>query len=774
MFARHAGIRLAGIVALASLWSAGASAQQGADRLRIDSLRRELAAAGSPAEVSVIANGWSAVSTGALQKVGEGFAALRRNELLDSSAIPVAPWSLFDAAVRAQSNWPYARLGLAMSALELYRARAPIPSDYETRAGGSHYDGYVIQLRRLLELEPGFEPAITWLASTMEGELDREQPKQGIELLTRLVDSAGEQNLDALLVLARDARTHGAYPAAFARLDAYARAGGDHAVASLERARTLAATGDLGSAATTYLEGTHGLSPAGRAAYRLDLEWVARRAELAHFDSLAVESVPDYIARFWTLRDAQELRADGERLQEHLRRWVYVHEHFRVPDPQRRNAYARVFISNIRGPAGATACLEDGANSLDDLDYAEPSRAGRYRSGERVLDHRAIIYMRHGEPYLAVGGVQFNSDRAQGAAQEAASSNQYATWVYFIEGLPRFFNFQPNGALGSNQAGTMVLNEIPNLDAVLRLANFSPEYARLAGLLQFYQISRGSVIPVNCQAPVRQVIREQREGAEAAVRTETYLRRMATQLPVSVQLYAMGQPGKGDGELLVAVALSTRELVPSSSDGQVDRFAMKIEVAAIDSVSGDVLRRDTTMTFSTPRSQPREGWMAALMVMPLRPGQREVRVAVLQGSEDRGAVLGGRVYPAASIGMAISDVVLGRESTGLRWEHAGESLVVSPSDAYRVGAGLDLYYEVFGLEPGRAYRTELSLTQVTQVKASATLSFSDKATASEMGFSRRLVLQDLKPATYQVRIVIVEEGSGRRTERTRSIVVGKT
>ncbi len=760
-------------LALLGTLPASLSAQYAPARAQLDSLRSTLAAASTVAQVDEIRLAWGSRASGEVRKLGDGFALLARNNLLDSAATPYEPWTHFDQLVRNHPSWPYARLGLAMSSLELYRSRSTMPSDYETRAGGSHYDGYVIQLRRLLAIEPGFEPAINWLASTMEDELDREQPKQGIELLSRLVDSAGVQNLDALLVLARDARTRGNHSAALARLDAYARAGGDHAVASLERARTIAATGDLRLAASTYLDGTHGVSPDGRAAYRLDLEWVARPAELAHLDSLPPETVPDYIARFWSLRDAQELREDGERLQEHLRRWVYVHEHFRVPDPQRRNAYARVFISNIRGSTGATACLEDGANSLDDLDYREPARAGHYRSGERVLDHRAIIYMRHGEPYIAVGGVQFNGDRSQGAAQEAASSSQYATWVYFIEGMPRFFNFQPNGALGSNQAGTMVLNEIPNLDAVLRLANFSPEYARLAGLLQFYQISRGSVIPVNCQAPVRQVIREQREGAEAAVRTDTYLRRMATQLPVSVQLYAMGQPGKGSGQLLVAVALSTRELLPSSSDGQLERFAMKIEVAAIDSVSGNVLRRDTTMTFSAPRGQPRDGWMAALMTMPLGPGQREVRVAVLQGTEDRGAVLGGRVYPAASRGLAISDVVLGRESTGLKWEHRGESLVVSPSDTYREGAGLDLFYEVFGLEPGQTYRTELSLTQVTQAKASATLSFSDKATASEMGFSRRLVLQDLKPATYQVKIVIVEEGSGRRTERTRSIVVGK-
>ena len=51
-------------------------------------------------------------------------------------------------------------------------------------------------------------------------------------------------------------------------------------------------------------------------------------------------------------------------------------------------------------------CLEDGARSLDDYDYTEPARQGGYRSPERVFDHRAIVYMRHGEPLYQFGGAR--------------------------------------------------------------------------------------------------------------------------------------------------------------------------------------------------------------------------------------------------------------------------------------------------------------------------------------------------------------------------------
>lgn len=750
--------------------AASAAAQDAPARAQLDSLRTRLSAATTVAQVDDIRRSWASNSRGELRKVGEGFALLGRNVLLDSAAVPYEPWALFDQLVRSHPSWPYARLGLAMAALSLYQHRAVIPADYETRAGGSHYDGYVIQLKRLLDLEPGFPPALEWLAATMAGELDREQPSQAIRLLEYLLDSAGSRNADAALVLARDARTHGHLQLALARLSTFQHMGGDEGVLALERARTLAAMGNLAGGAASYLDGARELSPVGREAYRLDLEWVARGHELARFDSVPADSLATFMTAFWLRRDAQELRQPGERLAEHLRRWVFVHQHFRVPDPARRTAYARVFISNIRGSVEATACQEDGNNSLDDLDYLEPARAGRYRQRERVLDHRAIVYMRHGEPYLAIGGLSYAS---MPELTRLRPGSLYATWVYFIEGIPRFFNFEPNGALGSDQPGTLVLNGIPNLDAMLRLASVSPEYARLSGLLQFYQMSGTAIrpIPVNCQAPVREAIREQREGAEVALRTDTYLRRMTTELDASVQLYTMGQPEAGTGQLVIAAAVSARDLEPVVSDATTDRYTLRIEAAAIDSATGNAVRRDTTIVFAVDRRARRDGWLAGLLVMPLEPGQREVRVAVTQGDTSRGAILGGRIAPASGDGLALSDIVLGRESTSLRWLRDGESVGVSPSATFKAGAGIDLYYELYGLDPARTYRTELSLTQVNRTRASSSLSFTDKATGTRMGFARRLVLGELEGASYQLKVVVVEAETGASTERTRTIVV---
>src|SRR3546814_16570794 len=65
--------------------------------------------------------------------------------------------------------------------------------------------------------------------------------------------------------------------------------------------------------------------------------------ELGAFDAQAGDSVSAWLTRFWQKRDALELRSPGDRLEEHLRRWVFVYRDFRLEAPERRSAYLRAW-----------------------------------------------------------------------------------------------------------------------------------------------------------------------------------------------------------------------------------------------------------------------------------------------------------------------------------------------------------------------------------------------------------------------------------------------
>jgi hypothetical protein len=577
---QRAGVALLFLVALAT----PVAAQDAPDRLKLEPFRQRVLQAATAAEVEAHSAAWKASTDGSLERLGVGFADLRLHELTGSEKAMFDAWREFDELVRAYPEWPYPRLGLAMSALAVYASGKPMPAAYDDVAGGTHYDGYVIELKRLLAMEPEFRPALDWVARTAAQEGDREQPKPLIRLL-QWADSAGLATPDVPLVLARNARTRGHYDSSLTWIDTFAVRGGDRGLASLERARTLAFQGKLNEAAAAWSSGIAAPSAEARAAYRADLEWIATPRELSRFDSLPADSLGAYAHAFWSRREARDLRPSGTRLEEHLRRWAVAHRAFRVPDPGRRTAYREVFVPNL------APCMEDGASSLDDIDYDEPSRAGQYRVRERMLDHRAVVYMRHGEPLLAVGGVQPDDMRNvvspegtgrfsaavgdPGASAPAVPDGMsgvptspdptYSTWVYLIGGKPRVFTFYPNAALGTDTPSTLLLNQVPNLDMLLRLENSMPGFSRLAGLVQFYEMQANIggrlAIPLTCQRPVREAIAEQREGAAQAVRTDSYLRRLATPIEVALQAYAVGQPAAGTGQLLVAFAVPAEALV---------------------------------------------------------------------------------------------------------------------------------------------------------------------------------------------------------------------
>lgn len=807
-------MRLTPIVVVAACLSALASClmgQEPAARARLDSLWTAAQVPG--ASLDALRSDWQSRTTGSEKRLGLDLLALQANDRAAPPKPLVDTWDDLGRLVRTRPNWPWARFALGMAALNLYRTGAPVPADYEGSIGGTHYDGFVVEVKRLYQIDPGFAPAARWIADMAVGDGDREQSTPVLALLSWLVDTLKVPAASSQLVLARAARLQQEYDLSLKRLDAYAQAGGDRSILGLERARTLAALHRLDDAAAAYREGLHHLSVAGREEYRADLSWVARKREMARLDSLALDSLDAFINGFWSLRDAQELRDEGERLQEHLRRWVYVHGRFRIPDPDRRTLFARAYAAMPDVP-----CMETGAQSLDDLDYVEPARIGRYRVRERVLDHRAIIYMRHGEPYFQYAGFQSpdlanvddggplidaapevmsmgglpqlrpaSGDGERGGARRAARfistfkgglpktlSWLTATWVYYINGMPRVYNFYAQSdknasGLGSQAPTTLLLNTSTNLTALLHLEGSVPELVRLAGMLEVYRADSTPAMPVYCQPVYREAIRELRRDAAVALETDTYLRRMREPVTTAAQLYTLGQGN--DARLLLAVAVPAEQLRADTIVNSSDLFRMRIETAILDTLAGRATRTDTTVTRLVTHDTERKGWMTALVTLPVATGASEARIAVLQGSDDRGAILTAVVNPPAAPGFALSDLVLGRPGGSPTWHTQGQEVPVSAFGSVAPGSTVSVYYELYGGTPGGEVRTSLTLQAAK--KDAVSLRFDDVVSRETMGFTRLLGLEKVKPGTYTLTLSVEDRSTGRTTSRSRQISIRK-
>ena len=761
-------------------------AQDAPHRTQLKDLCEALDSAASGARIELIKARWDAPTGNPVERLGDAYVELRQGALTNDRELLTEAWDHFDQTVQAHPDWPYARLGLAMAALEVYSRGYALPASYDDVAGGTHYDGFVTEMKWLLKEEPTFEPAITWLTETLSAEGDREQPEAILKLLQYVADSTGNNDPEIQLILARAERLEGQVAQSVRRIDKYQREGGDSGVGDLEMAHSLAWAGELENAAIEYLAGAQVQTSGARANYRRDLSWVATPRELAQYDSLRADSVAAWIGRFWGKRDVQELRPDGSRLAEHLRRWVYVNQHFRVVDPERRTAWKTAYLP-WTGPGSRPQCMEDGANTLDDLDYTEPARQGGFRAPERVFDHRAIVYMRHGEPLLKFGGPPDSLSYGPPTPVQIGGSEsslkdifwqpdatRSLTWVYLMGDQFRVFTFMGDLALGRNSPSTMILYQPPSLYVLQQLAALSSSYARLAGSTQVNAFSGNRMLSGNCDRWYQDVVRQQRSDAALAVTTDTYRRRFSKPLTVAMQFSAIGQPTAGTGQLLAVLAIPASELAaePVEDDSGSVRMMINLQMAAIDTTTGVAVQVDTVRRLVSKRQMVREGaWISLAAVLPIKTGLGEVRVAVSQ-EDDRGNIFSAPINPAG-VGFSASDLVLGGETASVPWQRHGATVMASAFSTFRAGDAVRMYYELYGLKTGGEYRTQLALRRAGSTKFASTLTFTDHADGPMMASNRSLALNDAKPGQYELVIAVEELATRRRVVRQRAITVEK-
>jgi hypothetical protein len=278
------------------------------------------------------------------------------------------------------------------------------------------------------------------------------------------------------------------------------------------------------------------------------------------------------------------------------------------------------------------------------------------------------------------------------------------------------------------------------------------------------------MIQLTCQADYRDVVAEQQHSADIAVHTDSYLELFAHPIGASIQLAAMGQPALGTGELLAAIGVRIEDLEEVAGAGDASRaaYALRVRIAAIDSMTGEVATSDTVRRFVGSRAQT--GWLPFIVTLPIRKGFKEVRVSLQQG-DDRGATLASTIQPAGAA-FAASDLVLGAEMGAASWRRDGGVVPMTPFSTYAAGGAVLIYQELYGLTRGTKYRTTISLRKAGDPKAKSAISFQDAASGPTMASSRRLTLDQVKPGTYDLVVEVQEQTTGRSVRRARSITVG--
>jgi tetratricopeptide (TPR) repeat protein len=784
--------------------------------LALGALRDSLMRLVSPEAVRAVPDRWDPAINffdpewGALRL---GFIELRVAELTEDSLSYRQALESFGRANSLAPTEPYVWYGAGLSQLGLRWLATRDPSIVEPNAGyKAYYEPAMEAISRSLELDPGFAPSLELVVAMALEEADRVQPSWVLEAVKRSGTINPALMPQVHLIIGRHDRNKGDAMAGLTEFEEFIRTGGDTGVAALELARTLADLEYLEPARQAYLAGLDRLSPAARLVYRRDITWVAEYSELGSFDRQDPDSLASWIKWFWSKRDAASVRAEGDRLREHLRRWSFVNQNYRVSAPQAR--------AHINPPLMLSfqSCTEGiDRMTLDDIGGDTPTRPNDLRGWEPIYDHRAAVYMRHGAPaelvWKILGGAdtlvrstetgasldpgvftQRDSRLARLSPIEAAGSLNFEdpsgpgaggwreTWLYVFDGGPRMVNFQDSRALGPGP--TTMVAVIPltvsYLDALTVFgASLGKDLYRTRHDMQLRTegFQRASVSS-RCSMAGQRIQQRAAVDFEVAAETDSYTLLFPANLFPAVQVFGMPPAsGAGAGTILVAFAAPIENLtLPPSQDGGLLTVPLRLRVSAIDAQTRQTVLRDTIQMFEVDPSASSNGQLSGLIEVLAPAGHYDVRVAVQQADSAVGNVV--EISQPVDVwthgpGIQLSDLVTGGGTDDVRWSFGTEPVPVNPLDAFDRSATVEVFYVQSGLRPGAVYHTTITLQLAEADDPLLSIGFEEITIQGIEAKRRGLALGDIDPGIYQLTLSIREEGSPAAVRQTRLIQVAE-
>ncbi|MBP7621443.1 MAG: hypothetical protein KA745_10785, partial [Gemmatimonadales bacterium] len=186
-------------------------------------------------------------------------------------------------------------------------------------------------------------------------------------------------------------------------------------------------------------------------------------------------------------------------------------------------------------------------------------------------------------------------------------------------------------------------------------------------------------------------------------------------------------------------------------------YPVRVEVMLSRRSDGTRFDLDTLRRFATAAPLAGEQCLSGLVELPVAPGRYVATVVLSQGDLGSIARLGEVVVPSSRAALSVSDIVLGREGSGVRWQSGATTVPLHPLNAYPKGGTAEVYYQLAGLKSGARYATRLELFGAeddAKKPARLSIDFETTATDTRAEVSRSLGLQNLAPGRYRVRLTV--------------------
>ena len=605
-----------------------------------------------------------------------GFIAYRLGELADAKKHYDDAAGEFEWAAELQSGWPYPWYGLGLAELAQGEHSVIAIENLRQQLGKDYLSKAAVAFARAVQADPAFARATIDLATTALTQRIHGRLQVVLEAVRLAAVSPAGRDPGVQLARGRVEREVGEADSAILGFQTYLAVGGDSGVGLYELARTYYWARRPADGWRAYFAGARaGASGEAFALYHRDLGYVADTAELAAFDALRVPADRSaWLERFWVRRDVVEAREPGERLAEHFRRWFYAWRNFRLVSRHRHYDITEV-----------------------------------YRSDQREFDDRGIIYLRHGEP-----------DRRAfftGAGTVASALQPNESWLYRRSEGNLIFHFVAREDVQDYKLVESVL------DAMGWTSRFQrPGGGTASGGTDGASLweSRADLDPMYTRMGMRSATEERERGHRAiwlGTSTDSYRQRFPVALNLVVNDFVMGRRETGEGagqELHVVFSIPAEELSPRLG-GENVLYPLHFRLLVADSADKVVARLDTLRVFSSREALRGTAYLTGRMTIPVPPGLYRYRLLVTTGDRDAGQMLGRdslAVEPLDGRHFAVSDVVVGRTGSGLLWALPDDTVLLNPLGRFPEGTVAELYYEVYGLERGAAYHTEVRMQKL--------------------------------------------------------------
>jgi len=649
--------------------------------------------------------------------------------------------SEFDWAADLEPKWPYPWYGIGEVELAGVDLQAPAVTGFQNLLGKDPMTRAANAFAHSAEVDPAFVKGLVELAATALEQRINSRITVARNALRVAAQTSAAANPEVLLYRGRVEREVGDVDSALAAFWGYLDKGGVRGLGLLEVARTLFLLGRLDGQAP-YYEGAALDDSAGVVAYRGDLSYISDPGVLKEFDQARGTYRAEWLQRFWTERDAADLRVRGERLREHYRRLYFARKNYRLITTNRH-----YFITET------------------------------FRSGNRDFDDRGLIYIRQGPADAK-------------ATWTAPGLQPNESWRYD----------RPDGNLILHFVANEDVQDYKLVQSVYDILGYETSLALLRGdsLFRAFETANQLVISRDRLAPIYQKLevadiaspagmrmaKDEREMGRLSIAvgttTDSYTRTF--QQPLAARAIATSVGIQGDRPLLqVGYAISGKTLVPvASSRGYL--YPIRVHAAVLDLQGRVIATLDTTRVFLAHEQVPEQEHLLGRVELPVIPGTAVLRLSLQQGEETGVLFLPDTFQAGDPRGstFSASDVAIGSRNIPLAFLAAPEDTVLlNPLSIYPKGGVLEMYAEVYGLPAEAPYKLELVVLKrgggglfgiFGGKRTQVGLKSEERATGPRTILHRGLGLEKLSPGGYWLELDVTD-GEGHSVRRRQAFEV---